>query len=277
MALKSLKEINCEFEIERVMYYHEAPQEAAEPQAVAEAVLPVELQPTAPARPGGLTPAQAEWLHGQGPERLPAGVKKTRTVFGIVSDALFYLAIIAVIFAAATYGAHGAPRPVAGFSIFTVLTQSMQSELPKGSLILVHHVNPQQLKVGDDITYMRDATTSVTHKVINIYEDYAGSGARGFQTKGVDNADPDPDIVYAGNVVGRVIFHVPAAGFAIEYIVSHVYLVFIIFGLCIILSFSLRGLFGNTGKPAGRTKGKYVLSPAVMEQYRQWQEETRGV
>ncbi|MCL2774764.1 MAG: signal peptidase I [Oscillospiraceae bacterium] len=175
--------------------------------------------------------------------------KKQRSIMTIISDILFYSAILTIMISILTSGSKdGKPRMFMGYSYFTVLTSSMQDEIPKGSFIIVHETDPQKLKIGDAVTYMRDDDTTVTHKIISVYDNYENSGARGFQTKGVNNADPDKDIVYAANIVGKVIFHIPVLGAAVSYLKSNIYIVFVIFGLCIILSFLIRMLFTKSAK-----------------------------
>ena len=94
--------------------------------------------------------------------------KKLRNVFTLLSDMLFYTAISVILLTAFSYDSKsGAPRTFMGYSYFTVLTSSMQSEIPKDSFILVKQTNPKKLKIGDNITYMRNADTSITHKIIN--------------------------------------------------------------------------------------------------------------
>ena len=181
----------------------------------------------------------------------PEPGKKQRGKAAVIADIVFYMAIGLVLLIAISSGSSGgAPRSIMGYSYFTVLTSSMQKEIPKGSLILVRQVEPQKLEVGNNITFMRDASTSVTHKIVGIYENYQGSGGRGFQTQGVNNANPDREIVYENNVVGKVLFGVPMAGAVLSGLAANIYIVFIVFGLCLILSFSLRGLFAVTVKKA---------------------------
>jgi len=93
---------------------------------------------------------------------------------------------------------------------------------------------------------MDDQSTSMTHKIVGIYENYDSSGARGFQTKGVNNTNPDRDIVYEANVVGKVIFILPVIGMVLSYLNENIFLMFIIFGLCVLLSFFLRGVFAES-------------------------------
>jgi len=181
-------------------------------------------------------------------EKIKNPVKK-RNVFSFISDALFYLAILTVMIAILTSGTkEGAPKTFMGkYAYFTVLTQSMQNEIPKGSFILVKNIDPHELQIGDNITFMRDATTSVTHKINDIYENYNDSGSRGFQTKGTNNANPDSEIIYEANVVGKVMFHIPKLGAIITELRSNIYIVFIIFGVFIAVSFLLRWLFNEMG------------------------------
>jgi len=172
------------------------------------------------------------------------GGKKPRTLFTAISDILFYLAIFTVMLTILSSGANdGEPGMFMGYSYFTVLTSSMQDEIPKDSLILVRRKDAGELKVGDNITYMRDSNTTVTHKIINIYDDYQNSGVKRFQTKGVNNSTPDKEIVCEADIVGKVIFVLPGAGAAISYLRENIYIAFIIFGLFIALSLLIRRLF----------------------------------
>ena len=163
--------------------------------------------------------------------------KKKRSTLAIISGILFYLAILMVVFAVLT---------ASKYTFFTVLTTSMQDEIPKGSLILIHRTDPQELKVGDNITFMRDWKTSVTHKIADIYEDYQSNGARGFRTKGVNNANHDREIVDEENIVGKVVFTLPAVGAAISYLGENIYIVFAILGLCVTLFLILRILINKS-------------------------------
>ena len=144
-----------------------------------------------------------------------------------VSYILLCLAVLIALFAALTSSK---------YSFFNVLTTSMQGEIPKGALILVQRTDPQELEVGDNITFMRDWKTSVTHKIEEIYENYLTGGVRGFRTKGVNNTSADMEIVHEENVVGKVIFVIPAVGAAASMAITHSYVVFIIIGLSVILS-----------------------------------------
>lgn len=142
-----------------------------------------------------------------------------------VTGALFYLLLAAVVVATMlfmnTQSGAGVPRSILGYSAMTVLTRSMQSEIPQGSFVVVRVTDPRALQIGDDITFLRNERTTFTHRIVTIHESYADTGKRGFQTKGVDNAAPDADIVLAGNVIGKVIFHSEPIGRFFNFIKHH--------------------------------------------------------
>ena len=84
-----------------------------------------------------------------------AGPKKGRA-WKIMGECVFYglllLLILTALFIRTT--SDGSPRSLAGYSGMIVLTESMQSEIPKGSLVIAQQVDPETLQIGDDITYM---------------------------------------------------------------------------------------------------------------------------
>lgn len=172
--------------------------------------------------------------------------KKKRGAFSVILDIVFYIVvctIFVVLVSSASNSRNGVPRTFFGYSYFTVLTASMQNEIPQGSLILVKQTEPEKLEIGDNITFMKDATTSVTHKIINIYENYHDSGLMGFQTKGVNNANPDIDIVYGNNIAGKVIFVLPGLGAVISAMRENILYVIILLAAIIGIIILLRGLF----------------------------------
>ena len=104
----------------------------------------------------------------------------------------------------------GAPRLLGGYSGMIVLTGSMEPELPQGSLVITHAVDPAALRVGDDITYMASATVSVTHRIEAISRDEDGGLL--FETQGISNTLRDREKVPEANLVGKVVFHSLALG-----------------------------------------------------------------
>jgi len=181
---------------------------------------------------------------------------KKRKNNSIVSNVVFFcilFAAVALVFLFSA-GGTGAPKNFAGFSIMTVLTGSMQSEIPQGSFVITHKVDPATLQIGDVITFMKDDNTTVTHKIVGIYQDYESSGEIGFVTRGVENPENDAQVVMQENVVGKVIFSNLAIGEVFTLIKDNLQTFIIMTGLFIVLLAAL-SVFLKNG-PAKRTENR---------------------
>jgi len=158
----------------------------------------------------------------------------------IISTALFYGFIISLI-GGAFFLSQGTKTPIFGYSFMNVLTWSMQQEIPQGSMVIIKQVDPNIIKIGDNITYMQDEETAITHKVIGITENYEDTGARGFETKGVNNEVADFEIVHAENVVGVVKYHIPRLGAWLDWLRINLILVLCFTGGIILLVILVAG------------------------------------
>ncbi|WP_444240961.1 signal peptidase I [Eshraghiella crossota] len=95
-----------------------------------------------------------------------------------------------------------------GWNMFSVDSSSMTPKLPVNSLITVQKIDPQEIKVGDIVTYILNSNNIlVTHRVVEI-----DSAKQTFTTKGDANTSNDSAPVHWGNVVGKVVFCVPGLG-----------------------------------------------------------------
>ncbi len=126
-----------------------------------------------------------------------------------LGEALYYLALALFILAVFLLrgSGDGPPARIFGFSAMRVLTSSMGEDIPQGSLVITREVDPSSLQIGDDVTYLAGQNVTVTHRVVDILEDYAGTGHRAFVTQGTANSSPDSLVVPDQNLVGKVIFH----------------------------------------------------------------------
>lgn len=93
----------------------------------------------------------------------------------------------------------------------TVLSGSMTPAIPVGSIVVVRPVDPSTLRVGDVATYQvkPNKAVYVTHRVAGI--DHV-NGKTVFTFKGDANRGPDTKPVVAGQIRGKVWFHVPYLG-----------------------------------------------------------------
>lgn len=197
---------------------HQAPPAQTAPRGAA--VPPAAPQPVPQSAPQRETVEQA-FAQPRTVEILtPPPPKKKKKALSIIGNILFYVLIVALVLGAfmVKSGSGGQPTLIAGYSAFTVLSSSMEDTYPKGSLIVTRSVDANELEVGDDITYMASATSSITHRIIGITENYLDTGARAFETQGTMNANPDKEPVAAANVVGQVIFCSPLLGQAATFV-----------------------------------------------------------
>ena len=174
--------------------------------------------------------------------------KKPSKIKSICFNLIFYLLLIAIVVGVFIFkdsGSAEAPQDIAGYSVMTVLTRSMQDVLPQNSIIVTKQVDPSTIQVGDDITYLMSNNTTVTHRVINIHDNYAGTGQLGFETQGTMNDKPDVDIVIAANIVGVVIFNSLPIGKGILFIREHIIIISIFAGLIFALSIALKSVFSK--------------------------------
>ena len=91
-----------------------------------------------------------------------------------------------------------------GYKIFRVQTGSMAPKYKVGDVILVKGKNPDNITVGEDVTYWGTKGVMkgklVTHRVIDIEID---NGKKVFHTQGIANTSEDP-VVYAEQINGVV-------------------------------------------------------------------------
>ncbi len=116
--------------------------------------------------------------------------------------------------------------PHLGWQIDTAVSNSMTPAFKAGGLVVTQAVDPTEIKVGDTITYGSPIDEKlVTHRVVEIKE----HSPLLFQTKGDANEDPDPYLVPAQNVVGRVCFYIPQLGYFTQFVKSRLGLILLLF------------------------------------------------
>jgi len=146
-----------------------------------------------------------------------------------------------------------------GYTGFSVLTGSMQRVIPKGSLVFAKETDPNIIQNGDIITYKRSDNEMITHRVVNVYENYNDSGAKGFQTQGDMNAMPDEEVVSAANVVGVVTHSIPKVGFVLMYVTDNILLLLLVVSGLAISAVLVSMLFKGAGKKRDREDQHFAI------------------
>ncbi len=109
--------------------------------------------------------------------------------------------------------------PMAGnFEIKIVKSGSMEPAIQTGSIVVV--IPAASYSVGDVVTFGKDTSREIptTHRIVSErVSPSAGGGQIFFTTKGDANEEADPKEVAARDVIGKVLFHVPYAGFVLDF------------------------------------------------------------
>lgn len=96
---------------------------------------------------------------------------------------------------------------IGGFRVFNVVTTSMVPEYEVGDVVVVKKVPVEDLKLGDDITYLGRVESFkdrvVTHRLIEIQE--REDGKTYYKTQGIANDLPDPEIE-EDQIFGKVVY-----------------------------------------------------------------------
>lgn len=106
-----------------------------------------------------------------------------------------------------------------GLKPYSVLSGSMQSVYPTGSLLYVEKTDPELLEVGDVITFQMTGSAVCTHRIVELVEDENDSNRTLFRTKGDENETLDGgDPVKPEDVIGKPKFCIPLLGYLVVYI-----------------------------------------------------------
>lgn len=159
---------------------------------------------------------------------------------------ILFLIVASVLFVVILQRASNNDIALGEIRIFNIVSESMVPKYNIGDVLVVKSIEPQNIKVGDDIAYIGQESTFnqkiVTHQVIKI--DYE-NGEYIFHTKGIANILEDP-LVHQNQVFGKVVYKIWILSL-ISKILSNVYVVFFgIFVPIVILIFwtilKLKGL-----------------------------------
>ena len=107
-----------------------------------------------------------------------------------------------------------------GLTPYAVLSGSMESVYPTGSVLYVAKVDTDELKVQDAITFTTPDGTVATHRIIELVPDEADPSVNLFRTKGDENDIADGTLVSPDNVIGKPLFCIPYLGYLAEYIME---------------------------------------------------------
>jgi signal peptidase I len=116
--------------------------------------------------------------------------------------------------------------PLTGHQTIIIGGGSMEPTIGLGAAVVITPVQPADLNTGDVVSLLVGPNRATfTHRVVDIVTRPDGLWVR---TKGDANADPDPTLVPATAVVGRVDWWIPWAGFLLAFLSLPVGVIFVL-------------------------------------------------
>ena len=157
---------------------------------------------------------------------------KTRWIFKLFNAAAIALILVSVfVLLSVVLTPAGQVPQVLGYSVFRVMTGSMEPEIREDSLLVVQKTPPEDIVPGDVISFfspdpMLEGAVN-THRVVRIEKE---NGRTQFITKGDANVIEDTYPTDASALVGRVVFKSYGLGKAVSLLSNP-----LVFGIIILL------------------------------------------
>lgn len=151
------------------------------------------------------------------------GRRTPRPALGGISWAMMVstLGVVLLVALVAPFVIHAVPTLVGAEHSYVVTSGSMEPAIGVGSVVMVNDVAPGEIGQGDVITYRTGENAEpTTHRVVEVVE---RDGGVAYRTAGDANEEPDPELVAADQVEGRVmtvgghLFVIPHVGYAIAF------------------------------------------------------------
>ena len=170
------------------------------------------------------------------------------TISFSILDIIFYILLIAMVVGAVIFSNEAIrSKTLGGRHFYEVTSTSMQSVYPKGSLVFTEQIEPNELAVGDDIVFLNEANDFITSRITTIEDNHEGTDEMAFITVGVDDEAGSNEVALASQIRGKVTGSIPLLGAIFGWIGGNLWLVFIILGVILLLTFCVK-IFGRKDK-----------------------------
>ena len=122
--------------------------------------------------------------------------------------------------------------PLTGHQTIIIGGSSMEPEIRLGAAVVIGPVRATDLASGDVVSLqIGPSRTTFTHRIVDVVSRPDGTWIR---TKGDANAEPDPTLVPASAILGRVEWSIPWVGFLLALLSLPIGVVFVL-GLAVTL------------------------------------------
>ena len=131
-----------------------------------------------------------------------------------------------------------------GATPYTVLTGSMRPTMPPGTLVVVKPVKPEQIRVGDVITFqIKSGDPAVaTHRVVGVGVTMGGDYL--LKTKGDANNAADPTTVRPEQIRGKRWYSVPYLAWPTLKVGANIRQVVVLGAVLVLLGYALASFAG---------------------------------
>ena len=153
-------------------------------------------------------------------------MKKTLNKIGkIISSAIFAILLLIVFWVIGylikvkIYSSQGRLGEIR-LNFYTIISPSMTPAIKAGDIIVTYKNLDDKYNTGDIITFISTGPTkgaTITHRITEIY---ALDGVYAYKTKGDANNTEDGSLIPEENVIGKVVFKIPKAGYIQQFLVT---------------------------------------------------------
>ena len=141
-------------------------------------------------------------------------VKRKLKLLGNILYILLFIIVVLMLGVVILQRATNNTVTIGGYRLFSVATGSMVPVYNVGDVLISKEIKPEDIKVGDDITYVGEKNSFkgkiVTHRVISIEKKEDGNYK--IITKGVANDEQDPEIDQT-QIYGKIIYKIKILSF----------------------------------------------------------------
>jgi signal peptidase I len=153
---------------------------------------------------------------------------------------------------------------------FVVLTGSMEPAVKTGSLAFVR--SAASYGEGDVVTFRRQAagesSVPITHRIVEVVQE---DGMTAFATKGDANDARDTGLVAQEEILGKVLFTLPFAGYAVSYAKTQIgFVVLIVIPATIIVYSELVTIKDEIRKRMKKRREKRVADNSAESSINTW-------
>lgn len=163
--------------------------------------------------------------------------KSIKTVSGVLLCIL--LISILIVNISLIVGSYVNPEKVPsflGYKPFIVLSGSMEPEILPGDLIITKITDPEEIAVGDIISFREDETTVVSHRVTEVLS----KEGLAYHTKGDANINADAQTVLSEDLEGRYLFRIGGLGSVALFLQTPMgLLLFVVIPLCLFILYDV--------------------------------------